>query len=104
MELSVLRSKTLLAAPIRPTATWETRPITSSGNSARITLRKITTISTRIRPNVAIPTIAWALDDASCESSAWAAAPVTPTVRSEPSTAACASARSFLAASIASGS
>ena len=88
IELSVLRSKILLATPIRPTATCETRPITRIGRNARITLRKIRIISTRISPNVAMPTIASAFFDASCESSAWAAAPVMPRRRSVPLTSA----------------
>ena len=100
IEESVLRSKILLARPTSPTATWETRPITMIGISARIALRKIRIRSSRISTTVEIPTIASALADASCESRAWAAGPVRPRRSPVPATSGLASSRSFFAASI----
>src|SRR6478735_7808285 len=64
IEESVLRSKSSLAKPTRPTATCDTRPITMSGRTAMITLRKIRLSSSRISANVAIPTMASALAEA----------------------------------------
>ncbi len=65
-----------------------------------IALRKMMISSSRISSTVAMPTIASALAEASCESSAWAAGPVTPSRRSVSSTSGFASLRSSLAASI----
>ena len=65
-----------------------------------MTLRKIRISSSRISTIVAMPTIASAFAEASCESSAWGAGPVKPSRRSVSATSGLASLRSSLAASI----
>ena len=100
IEESVLRSNTLLAKPTRPTATCETMPITMIGITAMITLRKMRKSRIRISRNVAMPTIASAFAEASCESSACGAGPVKPSRRSVSATSGLASLRSSLTASI----
>ena len=71
------------------------------GSTAMITLRKMIESSTRISSTVARPTITSAFDEASWESRACAAAPVTPSRRSVSATSGFASERSCFTLSIA---
>ena len=57
IELSVLRFSALLTKAIRPVATCETTPMTTSGSSAMIGLRKMISSRIRIRASVASSTI-----------------------------------------------
>ena len=89
----------MLTSLIRPVATWETTPITISGSSAMIGLRKISSSRIKISARVAISTIFSALLPDCSLSSACAAVPVTPSVRSLPFISGLMSARSTLTAS-----
>jgi hypothetical protein len=57
IELSVLRFSALLTKAISPVAACETTAMMTSGSSAMIGLRKMTSSSSRIRTSVASSTI-----------------------------------------------
>ncbi len=99
IELSVLRFSALFTSLIRPVATWGTRAMTSSGSTAMIGLRKITSSRTRISTSVASGTTCSARVLDCWLSSCWAADPVTPSRRPVPATSGLISARNTLIAS-----
>ena len=99
IELSVFKLRALLTSAISPVATWDTSAITTSGSTAMIGLRKITSSRTRISTSVAKSTTCSARVDDCWLSSCWAADPVTPSRRPVPATSGLISARSTLTAS-----
>ncbi len=84
MEESAFMSKALLAEAIRPVAIGEIRPMRTTGSSAMMGLRKITSSSTMMITMVPTPTRIPARSEASLSSRACAAEPVMPAFRSVP--------------------
>lgn len=92
-------SKASLAEAISPVAIGEMRPMRTTGSSAMMGLRKMTSSSTMMMTIVPTPTSMPARWEASLSSSAWAAEPVIPAVRPVPFSSGPRSERSFSTAS-----
>ncbi len=98
-ELSAFMSNALLAEAIRPVAMGEMRPISTTGSSAMIGLRKMISSSRTMITTVPAATSIPARAEESLSSSACAAEPVTPALSSVPSRSGFRSLRSSLTAS-----